>query len=55
MRKSTKSSSLPKSQQKLKSIGFDPMLKTTAGSAEYARNEVALWGKMSRAIGFSTD
>ena len=45
----------PESQQKLKSIGFDPMLKSTAESAEYARNEVALWGKMTRAIGFSTD
>jgi hypothetical protein len=31
------------------------MVKTTAESAEYARNEVALWGKMSRAIGFSTE
>ncbi len=42
----------PESQQKLKSIGFDPIIKTTAESAEYARDEVALWGKMSRAIGF---
>jgi len=24
-------------------------------SEQYARNEVALWGKMSQAIGFSTD
>jgi tripartite-type tricarboxylate transporter receptor subunit TctC len=45
----------PESQQKLKSIGFDPMVKTIAESEEYARNEVALWGKMSRAIGFSTE
>jgi tripartite-type tricarboxylate transporter receptor subunit TctC len=45
----------PESQQKLKSIGFDPMIKTTAESAEYARNEVALWGKMSKAIGFTTE
>jgi tripartite-type tricarboxylate transporter receptor subunit TctC len=42
----------PESQQRLKSIGFDPIIKTTAESVEYARNEVALWGKMSRAIGF---
>jgi tripartite-type tricarboxylate transporter receptor subunit TctC len=42
----------PDAQQKLKSIGFDPMIKSTAESVEYARNEVALWGKMSRAIGF---
>jgi tripartite-type tricarboxylate transporter receptor subunit TctC len=39
-------------QQKLKSIGFDPMIKTIGESVEYARNEVALWGKMSSAIGF---
>ena len=43
----------PESQQKLKSIGFDPMIKTTVESMDYARNEVALWGKMSRAIGFT--
>ncbi len=29
------------------------MIKTTAESMDYARNEVALWGKMSRAIGFT--
>jgi tripartite-type tricarboxylate transporter receptor subunit TctC len=45
----------PESQQKLRSIGFEPMIKTTAESVEYARDEVALWGKMSRAIGFSID
>ena len=43
----------PELQQKLKSIGFDPIIKTTAESMDYARNEVALWGKMSRAIGFT--
>lgn len=42
-------------QEKLKSIGFAPMIKTVAESVAYAREEVALWGKMSRAIGFSTD
>ena len=42
-------------QEKLKSIGFAPMIKTVAESVDYARDEVALWGKMSRAIGFSTD
>jgi hypothetical protein len=31
------------------------MIKSTAESAEYARNEVALWGKMSKAIGFTTE
>ena len=43
------------SQQKLKTIGFEPMIKTLAESEEYARNEVTLWGKMSQAIGFSID
>jgi tripartite-type tricarboxylate transporter receptor subunit TctC len=42
-------------QEKLKSIGFEPMIKTVAESVDYARDEVARWGKMSRAIGFSTD
>jgi len=31
------------------------MIKTVAESVDYARDEVARWGKMSRAIGFSTD
>jgi tripartite-type tricarboxylate transporter receptor subunit TctC len=43
----------PDAQEKLKSIGFDPMIKTTAESVDYARNEVALWGRMSSAIGFT--
>src|SRR5262249_50940033 len=43
------------SQERLKAIGFDPMSMTTAEAAEYVRTEVAHWGKMSRAIGFSTD
>ena len=42
-------------QQKLKSIGFEPMVKSVAEAVQYARDEVALWGKMSRAIGFSAD
>jgi len=46
---------LPESVQKLKSIGFEPMIKTVPESAEYVRGEIAQWGKMSRAIGFSID
>ena len=42
-------------QQKLFSIGFEPIVKTVTEAAEYARDEVALWGRMSRAIGFSTE
>ena len=45
----------PDSQQKLKTIGFEAMIKSSAESAQYARDEVALWGRMSRAIGFSID
>ncbi len=45
----------PESQQKLKALGFEPMVKSLPESVEYARNEVALWGKMSRAIGFTTE
>ena len=42
-------------QQKLKAIGFDPMTQTLAEAAAYTRAEVALWERMSKAIGFSTD
>ena len=46
---------LPEFVQKLKSIGFEPMIKTVPELAEYVRGEIAQWGKMSRAIGFSID
>jgi tripartite-type tricarboxylate transporter receptor subunit TctC len=45
----------PEAQQKLKTIGFDAMIKTQAETAEYFKSEVASWGKMTRAIGFSSD
>jgi tripartite-type tricarboxylate transporter receptor subunit TctC len=45
----------PAAQQKLKTIGFDVMLKSRAEAEDYFRNEVATWGKMVRAIGFSSD
>ena len=38
---------------KLKSIGFDPVLKTQAETIDYFKKEVANWGKMVNAIGFS--
>ena len=38
---------------KLKSIGFDPVVKTQAETIDYFRSEVANWGKMVNAIGFS--
>jgi tripartite-type tricarboxylate transporter receptor subunit TctC len=45
----------PEVQQKIRSIGFEPLLKTQAEAADYFRSEVATWGKMTRAIGFSSD
>src|SRR5262245_59106333 len=45
----------PQAQQKLATIGFDPIIKTTAEAADYFSSEVANWGKMTRAIGFSAD
>jgi tripartite-type tricarboxylate transporter receptor subunit TctC len=38
---------------KLKTIGFDPVVKTHAETVEYFKSEVATWGKMVNAIGFS--
>jgi tripartite-type tricarboxylate transporter receptor subunit TctC len=45
----------PEVQQKLATIGFDPIIKTTAEAADYFSSEVANWGKMTRAIGYSSD
>jgi tripartite-type tricarboxylate transporter receptor subunit TctC len=42
-------------QQKLKVIGFDPILKNLGETAAYFRGEIATWGKMTRAVGFSAD
>jgi len=45
----------PEAQQKIRAIGFDPILKNQPETADYFKSEVANWGKMTRAIGFSTD
>jgi tripartite-type tricarboxylate transporter receptor subunit TctC len=45
----------PDAQQKLKAIGFDVMIKGQAEAEQYFRSEVASWGKMTRAIGYSSD
>ena len=45
----------PEAQQKLKTIGFDAIIKTTAEATDYFKNEVETWGKMTRAIGYSAD
>src|SRR5882724_7810112 len=43
----------PEAQQKLKTIGLDAIVKTQAEAEDYFKSEVATWGKMTRAIGFS--
>ncbi|MGA7486176.1 MAG: tripartite tricarboxylate transporter substrate binding protein [Xanthobacteraceae bacterium] len=43
----------PEVQQKLKTIGFDVMMKDRAEAEDYFKAEVASWGKMVRAIGYS--
>jgi tripartite-type tricarboxylate transporter receptor subunit TctC len=45
----------PEAQQKLQTVGFDVMIKGEAETADYFKSEIATWGKMTRAIGFSTD
>jgi tripartite-type tricarboxylate transporter receptor subunit TctC len=42
-------------QQKLKSIGFDPIVKTQREAAADFRNDVATWGKMTRAVGLAAE
>jgi tripartite-type tricarboxylate transporter receptor subunit TctC len=45
----------PQAQQKLKTIGFDVTIKTVGEASDYFRSEVATWGKMIRAIGYSSE
>ncbi len=45
----------PEAQQKLKTIGFDVMIMTQAEASDYFKSEVATWGKMTRAIGYSSN
>ncbi len=42
-------------QEKLKAIGFDPMVKNLGETTPYFRSEIATWAKMTRAVGFSSD
>jgi tripartite-type tricarboxylate transporter receptor subunit TctC len=41
--------------QKLQSIGFDVITTSPTEAMDYFKSEVANWGKMAHAIGFSTD
>ena len=43
----------PDAQEKLKAIGFEAIVKNQAETVDYFRSEIANWGKMTRAIGFS--
>jgi tripartite-type tricarboxylate transporter receptor subunit TctC len=43
----------PEAQEKLKTLGFEPIVKTQAETVAYFKSEVANWGKMTSAIGFS--
>jgi len=40
---------------KLKAIGFDPISKNEPETAAFFKNEVATWGKMVNAVGFSSN
>ena len=41
--------------EKLKAIGFDPIVKDQAATADYFKGEIANWGKMVRAVGITVD
>lgn len=45
----------PEVLQKLKTIGFDPIVKTLPETTDYFKSEVDNWGKMVRAVGFSSN
>jgi len=41
--------------QRLKAIGFDPIVKNEAETVAYFKGEIANWGKMVRAVGITVD
>src|SRR6476619_7735311 len=45
----------PDAVQKLKTIGFDPIVKNTAETTEYFKSEVATWARMVKAVGITID
>jgi len=45
----------PEVLQRLKTIGFDPIIKNQAETAAYFKSEIANWGKMVRAVGITVD
>jgi tripartite-type tricarboxylate transporter receptor subunit TctC len=42
-------------RDKLKVIGFDPIFKNPAETADYFKSEIATWGKMVKAVGVTVD
>jgi tripartite-type tricarboxylate transporter receptor subunit TctC len=42
-------------QEKLKSLGFDVMIKSLPESQAFFKSEVDTWGKMVRSIGFTSE
>ena len=45
----------PEVLQRLKAIGFDPIVKNEVETVDYFRSEIANWGKMVRAVGITVD
>jgi tripartite-type tricarboxylate transporter receptor subunit TctC len=45
----------PEVLQRLKTIGFDPISKPPAETADFFKSEVASWSKMVNAIGITVD
>lgn len=45
----------PEVLQKLKAIGFDPIVKDPAATVDYFKSEIANWRKMVRAVGIAVD
>ncbi len=45
----------PDSQEKLKAVGFDVIIKSPAEAADYFKREVADWGRRVHAIGYSSN
>jgi tripartite-type tricarboxylate transporter receptor subunit TctC len=41
--------------EKLKAIGFDPIVKDQVATVDYFKSEIANWGKMVRAVGITVD
>jgi tripartite-type tricarboxylate transporter receptor subunit TctC len=45
----------PDAQQKLKTIGFDPIFKNPVATTDYFKSEVAAWTTMVKAVGITVD